>query len=524
MTTKLRWEPQRWQFIESNCGEAASPASVGSAASVDSHGLADSVGLLAVTSATQAVPVFQAAAKRRRRWTHGAIARMAAVATSNATCRALAGGCHLAGTRAVATRFSTCLSICLSICLAIAVGVSSAEDWSRFRGPDGLGIAKSSRPLVRWSSTEGLTWKTPLPGAGASSPVVFGDRVYLTAYTGYFVPGESDGEIDNLQRHLMAIQLADGKIVWDKSVKAKLPEEPRIRDHGFAANSVAVDAQRIYAFFGKTGVFAFDHQGKSLWQADVGSNTHGWGSSPSPVLHKDWVFINASVESGSLVALDRATGAERWRADGIRESWSTPVVVIAPSGREELVVPVQGRVMAFAPATGELLWSCKTDIGWYMVPSVVAADGIVYCLGGRSGIASLAVRAGGNGDVTESHRLWTSLKGSNVSSPVYYQGHLYWAHDSRGIAYCAKADTGEVVYEQRLERAGQFYSSALLADGRLYYLTREGKMFVVAAKPEFELLAVNDLADRSTFNSSPAVSGDRLLIRSDKFLYSIGKR
>jgi outer membrane protein assembly factor BamB len=185
---------------------------------------------------------------------------------------------------------------------------------------------------------------------------------------------------------------------------------------------------------------------------------------------------------------------------------------------------VQGRVLAFDPATGEPLWSCKTDIGWYMVPSVVAAEGVVYCLGGRSGIASLAVRAGGSGDVTESHRLWTSLKGSNVSSPVFYKGHLYWAHDSRGIAYCAKADTGEVVYEQRLERAGQFYSSALLADGRLYYLTREGKVFVIAAKPEFELLAVNDLSDRGVFNSSPAISGDRLLIRSDKFLYSIGSR
>jgi outer membrane protein assembly factor BamB len=354
--------------------------------------------------------------------------------------------------------------------------------------------------------------------------VVFGDRIYLTAYTGYFVPGEDAGEIENLQRHLLAFDLASGKLVLNQAVKAKLPEEPRIRDHGFAANSVAVDAERIYAFFGKTGVVAFDHKGKQLWQADVGSNTHGWGSSPSPVLHTNGVFINASVESGTLVALDRATGAERWRADGIRESWSTPVVVKAASGREELVVPVQGRVLAFDPATGEPLWSCKTDIGWYMVPSVVAAEGVVYCLGGRSGIASLAVRAGGSGDVTESHRLWTSLKGSNVSSPVFYKGHLYWAHDSRGIAYCAKADTGEVVYEQRLERAGQFYSSALLADGRLYYLTREGKVFVIAAKPEFELLAVNDLSDRGVFNSSPAISGDRLLIRSDKFLYSIGSR
>ncbi len=138
-----------------------------------------------------------------------------------------------------------------------------------------------------------------------------------------------------------------------------------------------------------------------------------------------------------------------------------------------------------------------------MVPSVVADDGIVYCLGGRSGVAALAVRAGGSGDVTKTHRLWTSIKGSNVSSPVYHDGHLYWMNDSRGIAYCAKADSGEVVYEERLPRAEQVYSSALLADGRLYYLTRDGRTFVLAAKPEFEQLAVNDLRDGSVFNGSP---------------------
>jgi outer membrane protein assembly factor BamB len=196
-------------------------------------------------------------------------------------------------------------------------------------------------------------------------------------------------------------------------------------------------------------------------------------------------------------------------------------VVTADSGREELIVPTAGTVYAFDPQTGQPLWSCKTDIGWYMVPSAVAADGVIYCLGGRSGTAALAIRAGGSGDVTATHRLWTSQKGSNVSSPVYLDGHLYWAHESREIAYCVVAETGEVVYEERLPRSGQFYASALLADGRLYYLTRDGKMFVLAAKPQFEQLAVNDLSDRSVFNASPAVAGNRLLIRSDKFLYCV---
>jgi outer membrane protein assembly factor BamB len=156
-----------------------------------------------------------------------------------------------------------------------------------------------------------------------------------------------------------------------------------------------------------------------------------------------------------------------------------------------------------------------------MVPSAVAADGIVYYLGGRSGVAALAVRAGGRGDVTETHRLWTSMKGSNVTSPVYLDGHLYWMHEKLGIAYCAKADSSEVVYEERLDRAGQIYASPLLAEGRLYYMNRRGRVFVLSAKPQFELLATNDLDDGSQFNGSPAVDGNRILLRSDKYLYCL---
>ena len=404
-----------------------------------------------------------------------------------------------------------------------AQAAASGTGWPGFRGPSGMGTSDAKGLPTTWSSTENIAWKTELPGPGASSPVVWGDQIYITCYTGFFVPDQAGGSQEDLKRHLIALDRASGKVVWDKAIAAKLPEESKIRDHGFAANSAAADAERVYVFFGKTGVFAFDHSGKQLWQADVGSRTHGWGTSASPVLYKDLVFINASVESDSLVALDRNTGKEKWRASGIREAWNTPVVVTADSGRQELVVPTQGKVLAFDPDTGDPLWSCKTDIGWYMVPSVVADKGIVYCLGGRSGVAALAVRAGGSGDVTESHRLWTSVKGSNVSSPVFLDGHLYWMHEQRGVAYCAKASSGEVVYEERLERAGQTYASAVLADGRLYYLTREGQTFVLAAKPEFEQLSVNDLGDRSLFNGSPAVDGSRLLIRSDKYLYCVGQ-
>jgi len=411
----------------------------------------------------------------------------------------------------------------LSLCL-IAIGDARAEDWARFRGPNGSGISVSEPP-VQWSGPENrnIVWKTALPGAGASSPIVWGEHVYLTAYTGYLEPGQPGGRLEDLKRHLIAVRRRDGAIAWKKSVDAELPEEERIRDHGYAASTPAADAERVYVFYGKSGVLAYDHSGNLAWRADVGSGTNGWGSGASPVLFHDLVLINASVESQSLVALDRATGAERWRLRNVHEAWNTPIVTEPDSGKAEVIVAVKGQILGVDPETGTRRWSCKTDIGWYMVPSPVASDGIVYCLGGRSGIAGLAVRAGGSGDVTAERRLWTSTRGANVSSPIHHDGRLYWANEARGIAYCADAKTGDVVYEEKLERAGQIYASAFLAGGRLYYLTRDGRTFVVEAGPKFSLLATNDLRDGGVFNGSPAPDGPRLLIRSDKFLYCMGE-
>lgn len=396
-------------------------------------------------------------------------------------------------------------------------------DWSRFRGPAGNGSSAATELPLSWSDTDNIAWKTPLPGPGASSPIVWQDRVYLTYYSGYFIPDQPGGSLDELQRHLLAVRLSDGEVLWDKAVPARLPEEEQIRDHGYAANTPAADDQRVYVFFGKSGVYAFNHEGEQQWQADVGGRTNGWGTAASPVLYGDLVIINASVESESLVALNRNDGQEVWRAKGIREAWNTPLVTRSAEGREELVVAIHGDILAFDPQSGDPLWSCKTDITWYMAPSLIAHEGIVYCLGGRSGVASLAVQTGGSGDVTATHRRWTTHEGSNVSSPVYHDGHLYWMNDQRGTAYCARVSDGETMYEQRLERAGQVYASSLMASGRVYHLTRDGRMFVLAAKPEFEQLAVNDLRDGGVFNGSPAIAGKQLLIRSDKFLYCVGK-
>jgi outer membrane protein assembly factor BamB len=395
-------------------------------------------------------------------------------------------------------------------------------DWPSFRGPTHQGVSAAKDLPLKWSATENIAWKIELPGPGASSPIVFGDHIYVTCYSGFFVSGQEGRTQKDLKRHLLCFDHS-GKKLWEKVIAAKLPEEETIRDHGFAANTPAADQEMVVCFFGKTGVFAFDHAGKPLWQTDVGEGTNGWGTSASPVIYKDLVFINASVESESLVALDRKTGKQRWRAPNIQEAWNTPLVIENVNKKPELVIATQGSVQSFNPEMGKQLWTCATDITWYMVPSVVAHGGIVYCLGGRSGVAALAVKSGGSGDVTKTHRLWTGIKGSNVSSPVFKDGNLYWMNDNQEIAYCAEAKSGKILYQQRMNRAGQVYASALLAGDRIYYLTRDGKTFVVAAKPKYEELAVNDLRDGSIFNGSFAVDRNRLLVRSDKFLYAIGK-
>jgi outer membrane protein assembly factor BamB len=408
----------------------------------------------------------------------------------------------------------------VAICLAAP---ALAADWPRFRGPDGSGVSPEKGLPANWTAKD-AAWKTDLPGAGASSPVFIGDRIFLTAWSGFAVPGQPRGNEEDLRLHLLCLDRKTGKVIWNKDVPAKLPAKQLTRDgEGYASSTPVADEKRVYCFFGKTGVIAFDHSGKQLWAADVGSGTDGWASSSSPILSGDLVIVNASIESESLVALDRSTGKEKWRARGVRESYNTPLVVKNQGDGDELVVATRPKILAFDPATGRALWNCNTDITWYMVPSVVAHDGVVYCIGGRSGVLGLAVRAGGKGDVTRTHRIWTSKKGGNVSSPVYHDGHIYWMNDASGTAYCAKADTGEVVYEERIRGAGGVYASALLADSRIYYVGRDGRTFVVAAKPQFELLATNEPLDRSNHDATPVAVDGRLFIRSNRALYCLQK-
>ena len=425
-------------------------------------------------------------------------------------------------------RWSTVLLTC---CLSAA---ALGQDWPQFRGPDGVGVADGDVP-VTWSADENMLWQVDLPGPGSSSPIVVGDRVYLTCYTGY---GTADGgDPADLKRHLMCLDLADGREIWRRSVDGVAEEDPYrgfITEHGYASSTPAADAEQVFAFFGKAGVVAFTAAGERLWQQDVGreSSNRRWGSAASPVLFGDLVIVNASEESQSLRAFDRQSGTQRWKAEaaGLELSYMTPMLVANPAGKPELVVAVPGELWGLDPATGEFLWFAEIDLPGNASPSLNAADGVVYAMGGRGG-GSAAVRTGGAGDVTDSHVLWTGRNTSYVPSGVLVAGHLYWLNDN-GIAYCVDAASGDATFKERVPMDGggrgsrPAYASAVAAGDRIYAVTRKAGTVVFAADPNgFRLLATNTIAgDDSDFNATPAVAGGRMLLRSDKRLYCIGAR
>jgi len=422
---------------------------------------------------------------------------------------------------------------CTVISLCTSVALARSEDWIRFRGPDGSAVSQETGLPTTWSGSQNVVWRTKLPGLGSSSPIVVYDRIYLTCYSGYgLVPNE--GDPSQLMRHLVCLDRKTGQIAWVKEFKPELPESEysggNSSRHGYSSSTPTSDGERLYVFFGKSGVFCTDLDGNPVWHTHVGSKAHNWGSGNSPILYRDLLIVNASVESDSLVALNKMTGEEVWRTGDMRGCRNTPVLVDLADGRTELVLSTPGRpigyVVGYDPTTGSELWRCEgiPDRG-YVVPSVVAHDGIVYAIGGRKNTA-LAVRAGGRGDVTKTHRLWSVDRGSNVSSPVYYDRHLYWFHESRGVAYCLNAETGQIVYEARLEpRPGLVYSSVAAADGKLYAFSQYDGAYVLAAKPEFELLAHNVFGgDESRLNASPVFEGGHILIRNDSYLYCLGKK
>ena len=433
-----------------------------------------------------------------------------------------------------------------ALMITVIAPAIDAGEWTRFRGPNGSGIAADTSVPVRWSETENLLWKTPLPGPGTSSAIVSGGRVYLTSWSGYGDDplSEDTGRMEDLKRHLLCVDRADGTIVWNSTVDAVMPEDRfdgYLREHGYATNTPVTDGNRIYVFFGKTGALAFDLNGKQLWHVNLGTESTGrrWGSGASPVVYGDLLIVNASDESQTIYALDCSTGKEVWKAEAssLDLVFNTPILIDLPNGRTELILAVPGgrgasspgEIWGLNPDSGKLIWLAKAELPGNTAPSIVSDGDIMFCLGGRNG-GSFAVRAGGRGDVTDSHVLWTGRAASYVPSPVYHDGYLYWVSD-QGVFHCVDARDGSIVSRGRLIDGGgsgrggrPFYASMVLAADRLYAVSRRAGTYVIAARPDFEQLEQNIFeSDTSDFNATPAVSDERMYLRSNEFLYCVAE-
>jgi outer membrane protein assembly factor BamB len=330
----------------------------------------------------------------------------------------------------------------VAVATLTAVRPGRADDWLRFRGPNGSGISDAHLPTT-WSETENLRWKAKLPGFGSSSPIVVGSRVFVTCYSGYGVGGGS-GHLDALRRHLVCVARGTGQILWTQTVNAGSPEDDSsgyLTEHGYASNTLTSDGERVYVFFGKSGVIAFDLEGKKLWTAEVGkeSSDRRWGSAASLILCGDLLVVNASEESNSIRALDKRTGKQVWKAEAklLELAYGTPALVTAKArgsdlGRADLVLAVPGEVWGLDPDCGKLRWRVETRLIGNMCPSPVVDGDTVYVFGGIRSSGSCAIRSGGKGNVTSSNTLWSSRNSSYVSTPLLHANCLYWV-DDRGL-------------------------------------------------------------------------------------------
>ena len=383
--------------------------------------------------------------------------------------------------------------------------------WPRWRGPSGQGVVADGNYPDSWSDTENVLWRSEVPGRGASSPIVWADRIFLT--TAY-----ADG-----RAAVVALRRSDGTHLWEATVPDRTPE--RIHQKNTHASATpSTDGERIYASFGNKGLVAMDLDGQVAWHRQLGAIANYHGTAGSPLLYEDRVILYQDQQGGGafVAAFDARSGETLWRTP--RQGtvgWGTPVAVRV-GDHDEIVVSSQRQVTAYDPGTGRELWSCGGNT-FEVIPTPVVGHGLVFCSSGRAG-PTLAIRPGGRGNVTDTHLVWKSNKGSPfVPSPLLYGDHLYMVNDMASIATMYEAATGEVVWQGRLGESHRegFSASPIGVNGKVFFTNDFGETFVVKAGPEFEILGVNRLNARTL--ASPALVDDTWYFRTDGELIAIGK-
>jgi outer membrane protein assembly factor BamB len=396
-------------------------------------------------------------------------------------------------------------------------------NWPRFRDIDGNASSPFSQAPIRWNENRNVVWKADLPGRGSSSPIVLDNRVFITSYSGYGVKSITDGNKADLQHHLICLDRATGNELWRRTIKASSATSEmnnELFEHGYASSTPATDGKNVYAFFGTSGVYSFDLDGNLNWKANVGNATHHFGSSASLVVFGKLLIVNASIESSAVYGLNTETGGAVWKIENVIESWTTPAISRRDRNRYVLIINQKDIVRGFDLATGDELWRCD-GINDYIVPAPVVHDGVVYCSGGKQR-RILAIKLGGEGDVTATHKLWEKPLAANVCSPIYHDGHLYVINEGR-MMECIRASDGELVKRVRVDSKKKVYASPTLVGEYLMVATKDQGVLVFKATPELEMVNANKIADDdSGFSASVVCSEHNLLLRNEQSVYCIG--
>ena len=435
--------------------------------------------------------------------------------------------------------------------LLLASSAAAAEppvppNWPSFRGAGGAGVASGSGP-ERWNGVTGenVLWKTALPGLSLSSPIVWGDRIYVTTAvgqdpdakmrTGLYGDVAPAKDLSKHQWKVIALDRATGKIVWERTAHEGIPRTTRHPKSTQANPTAAPDGRHVVAFFGAHGLYTYDASGKLLWQKDLGTLKAGWfydpdfewGVGSSPILFKDLVIVQCDVQQDSFIAAFRLKdGSLAWRTsrDEI-PGWATPTIVDA-GGRFELVTNATKFVRGYDPLTGKELWrvSAGSEIA---VPTPFAAHGLVFVASGYGpGRPIHAIRPGGSGDIapkdgetTSPFVAWTNPRtGPYMPTPIVVGDELYVVQNN-GALTTYQAKTGTRVYQQRLGNGGAFTASPVAADGKLYFATEEGEVHVVRAGPSFELVGTNPVGE--AILATPALADGTLYVRGQRHLFAI---
>lgn len=432
------------------------------------------------------------------------------------------------------------LSTLIMLMVVCCCETSNAEDgrheWWQWRGPLATGIAPDADPPVVWSENKNIRWKSALPGKGHSTPIVCGNRVFLTTAIPYgdalpprksTAPGTHDGEAVT-QRHefvVLAVDRRDGRLLWQKTVYKALPHEGGHYTGSLASNSMVTDGVHVYAFFGSHGLHCLDLDGNVKWQQQFGQmqTKHGHGESASPVLYRDHVFINWDQDGPCFVAaFDKRTGRQVWKMDRNEEtSWSSPIIV-ENEGQAMLIVAGTNRIRAYQPESGKVIWECG-GLSSNIVATPVSANGMLYAGSSYEKRAFLGIRLDrARGDITESgHIAWSRSRGTPyVPSPLLYGDSIYFLTHYQGILSRVDAATGEDRPGPiRLGGIGNIYASPVGGGGRVYVTDLDGKTIVVSHEDRPRVLSLNQLDD--VFSASAAIVGKELFLRGKSFLYCI---